>query len=133
MSDWVLFALALAAGGVAGWILAAWRLEGKTGGRITAAEGLAAPLRDAVERYEREIQEMEKTRQAAYGALDQHLKTLAASNEELQRETGSLVNALRSPQVRGRWGEMTLRRVAELAGMSGHCDFKEQETLDGET
>ena len=68
---------------------------------------------------------MEKSRQSAYGGLAEQLKAL-------QKVTGSLDTALRTPQVRGRWGEMTLRRVAELAGMSEHCDFTEQETLTGE-
>jgi DNA recombination protein RmuC len=101
--------------------------------RQKAVEGLVNPLREALNRYEKQILEMEKTRQSAYGALDEHLRTLAAANQQLQKETGSLVTALRTPQVRGRWGEMTLRRVAELAGMSEHCDFTEQETLTGGT
>jgi DNA recombination protein RmuC len=100
--------------------------------RQKAVEGLVNPLREALHRYEMQILEMEKTRQSAYGALDEHLRTLAAANQQLQKETGSLVTALRTPQVRGRWGEMTLRRVAELAGMSEHCDFTEQETLTSE-
>ena len=77
----------------------------------------------------KQILEMEKSRQSAYGSLDQQLKTLAGTSIQLQKETGSLVTALRAPQVRGRWGEMTLRRTAELAGMSAHCDFVEQETM----
>lgn len=101
--------------------------------RQTAIEGLVSPLREALGRYEKQILDMEKTRQSAYGALDEQLRTLAAANQQLQKETGSLVTALRAPQVRGRWGEMTLRRVAELAGMSEHCDFTEQETLTGES
>ena len=100
--------------------------------RRTAIEGLVTPLREALGRYEKQILEMEKTRQSAYGALDEQLRTLAAANQQLQKETGSLATALRAPQVRGRWGEMTLRRVAELAGMSEHCDFTEQETLSTE-
>jgi len=101
--------------------------------RQKAVEGLVSPLREALARYEKQILDMEKTRQSAYGALDEQLRNLAAANQQLQKETGSLVTALRTPQVRGRWGEMTLRRVAELAGMSEHCDFTEQETLAGES
>jgi len=101
--------------------------------RQTAIEGLVSPLREALGRYEKQILDMEKTRQSAYGALDEQLRTLAAANQQLQKETGSLVTALRAPQVRGRWGEMTLRRVAELAGMSEHCDFTEQETLSSDS
>ena len=94
--------------------------------RQKAIEGLVSPLEESLKRYEQQIQEMEKNRQGAYGGLVEQLRTL-------QKVTGGLEIALRTPQVRGRWGEMTLRRVAELAGMSEHCDFTEQESLPGET
>ena len=102
--------------------------------RHKAIEGLVSPLRDAVDRYEREILEMEKARQKAYGTLDEQLRSLAEANQKLQEETTHLANALSSPvKVRGRWGELTLRRVVELAGMSEHCDFTEQETIATES
>lgn len=102
--------------------------------RQKAIEGLVDPLKDALVRYEKQILEMERSRQSAYGGLEQHLKLLAGEAEKLQQQTGSLATALKGgPQVRGRWGEMTLRRVAELAGMSEHCDFTEQETVSGES
>jgi DNA recombination protein RmuC len=95
---------------------------------------LVSPLKDSLDRYEREIQEMEKTRQNAYGGLQEQLRTLSLVNQQLQKETGTLATALKGgSQVRGRWGEMTLRRAAELAGMCEHCDFVEQETLITET
>ncbi len=91
---------------------------------------LVSPLKDALERYEKQIFEMERARQAAYGGLKEQLNQLSSVNQQLQKETGVLANALKGgPQVRGRWGEMTLRRAAELAGMAEHCDFIEQETL----
>jgi DNA recombination protein RmuC len=101
--------------------------------RQQAIENLIKPLNDALKRYEDQVANMEKSRQSAYGGLDQHLKTLAQAHERLQQETGNLVKALRAPQVRGQWGEITLKRVAELAGMVEHCDFREQETAAGET
>jgi DNA recombination protein RmuC len=102
--------------------------------RQKAIEGMVAPLRESLARYEKQIQEMERVRQSAYGGLEQHLKQLASEAEKLQQQTGSLATALKGgPQVRGRWGEMTLRRVVELAGMSEHCDFTEQETLTSES
>ena len=94
--------------------------------RQKAIDGLVSPLKESLVRYEQQIAEMEKSRQSAYGGLAEQLSAL-------QKVTGSLDVALRTPQVRGRWGEMTLRRVAELAGMSQHCDFTEQETLTGGT
>jgi len=102
--------------------------------RQKAIEGLVDPLKNALVRYEKQILEMERSRQSAYGGLEQHLKLLAGEAEKLQQQTGSLATALKGgPQVRGRWGEMTLRRVAELAGMAEHCDFTEQETVSGES
>src|SRR5438876_1124110 len=106
--------------------------EGDLAQRQQAIEGLIKPLNEALQRYETQIANMERARQSAYGGLDQHLKTLAQAHDRLQQETGNLVKALRAPQVRGQWGEITLKRVAELAGMVEHCDFREQETAEGE-
>jgi DNA recombination protein RmuC len=100
--------------------------------RQKAVDAVTAPLKDALNRYEGQIREMERARQTAYGSLEEQLRGLAEVGQRLQRETGNLAAALRAPQVRGRWGEMTLRRVVELAGMSEHCDFVEQETLPSE-
>jgi DNA recombination protein RmuC len=102
--------------------------------RQKAIDGLIAPLKDTLGRYESQILEMEKARQKAYGTLDEQLRTLGQANQKLEEETKRLSNALSSPlKVRGRWGELTLRRVVELAGMSEHCDFTEQETITTET
>jgi DNA recombination protein RmuC len=103
--------------------------KGDIESRQNAIDGLVAPLKESLDKYEKQVIEMEKSRESAYGRLDEQLKNLAGSNQQLQKETGSLVTALRSPQVRGRWGEMTLRRTAELAGMVGRCDFVEQESV----
>ena len=103
--------------------------KGDLDAREAAIRGVVLPLKDTLELYDKRIQEMEGSRQSAYGSLNKQLEILATANEQLQRETGNLVTALRSPQVRGRWGEMTLKRAAELAGMSEYCDFTEQETL----
>lgn len=102
--------------------------------RQKAIDGLVAPLKESLGRYELQILEMEKTRQKAYGTLDEQLRTLAEANKRLEDETKHLANALSSPlKARGRWGELTLRRVVELAGMSEHCDFSEQETIASES
>jgi DNA recombination protein RmuC len=103
--------------------------EGDLGKRQEAIDGLVQPLKEALEKYESEIQAIEATRQRAYGTLEQHLKQLGDTQTQLQRETANLVTALRKPQVRGRWGEITLRRLAELSGMVDHCDFFEQQTV----
>jgi len=100
------------------------------GQKETAISGLVKPLQDALKQYEEHITTIEVARRRDEGALTEQLRTLAQANEQLQRQTGGLVTALRSPSVRGRWGELALRRVAELAGMIQHCDFSEQATLD---
>ncbi|HKI68644.1 MAG TPA: DNA recombination protein RmuC, partial [Verrucomicrobiae bacterium] len=101
--------------------------------REQAIKGLVNPLIETLKRYETQIQEMEKNRQNAYGSLEEQLRNLANVNQQLQKETGTLANTLKGgPAVRGRWGEMTLRRVAELAGMSEHCDFTEQESFESD-
>ncbi len=92
----------------------------------TQISGHVAPLKDSLERMDRQMSGMEKVRQEAYGAVTQHLTTLATTHERLRLETGNLVKALRTPHVRGRWGEVQLRNVVEAAGMLPHCDFQEQ-------
>ena len=90
-----------------------------------AVGGMVQPLADSLGRLEVHVRELERAREKAYGSLGEQVQTLA-------RETATLSTALRSPQTRGRWGEVTLRRVAELAGMVHNCDFQEQETREGD-
>jgi len=102
-------------------------------GRQKAVADLVAPVRDSLEKVDEQIRLMEKERSDAYGGLRQQLQALATTQEKLQSETGNLVRALRTPNVRGRWGEIQLRRVVEIAGMLPYCDFSEQETIFGES
>lgn len=104
--------------------------KGKLGEHQAAMDGMIKPLSETLKRYEDQIRVMEENRHKAYGSLEEQLRMLASTHENLQRETSNLVSALRKPQVRGRWGEMQLRRVAELSGMSMHCDFTEQVSVD---
>jgi DNA recombination protein RmuC len=97
--------------------------------RETAIAQLVAPLKAALERTEQQVQAIERERRDAFTTLRTQLEGLAGGHAQLQRETRNLVTALRRPEVRGRWGEMTLRRVVELAGMAEHCDFTEQLSL----
>jgi DNA recombination protein RmuC len=94
-----------------------------------AIEQLVKPVRDALEKTERQIQNIEKERKEAYGALHKHIETMAFTQEALRDQTQNLVQALRRPEVRGQWGELTLKRLAELAGMVEHCDFYQQENI----
>ena len=95
----------------------------------TQLSGHVAPLKDSLERMDRQMSGMEKVRQEAYGAVTQHLTALATTQDRLRLETGNLVKALRTPHVRGRWGEVQLRNVVEAAGMLPHCDFQEQASI----
>jgi len=104
--------------------------KGDLGKRQEAIDNLLKPLNEVLNRYNDQVQRLEESRQKAYGSLDQQLKSVATTTESLQKETGNLVQALRAPQVRGRWGELTLRRVVELAGMTKYCDFTEQLSVD---
>jgi DNA recombination protein RmuC len=99
-------------------------ITGDMAQRQTAVEGVVQPLAAALEKLDGQVRDLDRARLDAFGALRNELQRLA-------QETGTLANALRNPQTRGRWGEITLRRVAELAGMVKHCDFTEQETREG--
>ena len=95
-------------------------------------EDLVKPIKDGLEKYESEIQRVEKERATMYGELTNELKTVNASSVALRDQTSNLINALRTPTVKGQWGEVQLRRVVELAGMQEHCDFETQVHIDGD-
>ena len=97
------------------------QITGDLAVKQTAIEGIVKPLNDSLGKLETQVRELERTREKALGHLDRELQALA-------RETSILSTALRTPHIRGRWGEVTLRRVAELAGMVPNCDFNEQST-----
>ena len=102
------------------------RAKRELGDREKAVEALVKPIRDALEESKKQISELEKSRSEAYGGIRAQLEAMNVSQKSLRQETQNLVNALRRPEVRGRWGEITLRRLVELAGMVEHCDFQEQ-------
>lgn len=98
--------------------------------RQAAIAEVVAPVREQLETMDRAIQEMERTRAGAYEGLRQQVLSMMEMQGRLRAETASLVRALRSPVARGRWGEIQLRRVVEMAGMLDHCDFVEQATVE---
>ncbi|HVC66308.1 MAG TPA: DNA recombination protein RmuC [Acidimicrobiales bacterium] len=106
--------------------------EGDLARRQEAIEHLLAPIAEQLGRYDEGMQQLERERVRSYTALTEQMQQLATSHDRLQKETRSLVTALRSPQTRGRWGELQLRRVVEMAGMLERCDFTEQVTTDGD-
>lgn len=95
--------------------------------REKSVENLVKPIKEALDKTEKQMRQIENDRKEAYGSLTQHLETMAQTQSLLQSETRNLVQALRRPEVRGQWGEITLKRLAELAGMVEYCDFFEQE------
>ena len=106
--------------------------KGRLGEHQAGLEGTIKPLQEVLRRYEEQLREMERVRAEQAGDLSRQIQALGAMNEALQRETAGLSTALRKPQVSGSWGQMSLRRAAELAGMAPWCDFDEQVTVDTE-
>src|SRR6202030_933250 len=107
--------------------------RGDLDARQKAVADLVTPVRESLSKVDAQIQQMEVARGDAYGELRAQVQSLITTQAKLQSETGNLVRALRTPNVRGRWGEIQLRRVVEIAGMLSYCDFAEQETVTSES
>lgn len=107
--------------------------KGKLGEHQAAMDGMIKPLQETLKRYDQQIKEIEESRHKSFGSLTEQLRSLSTMHERLQKETNSLVTALRRPQVSGSWGQMSLRRAAELAGMTPYCDFYEQVSVTTES
>ncbi len=101
--------------------------------RKTAIHEMLKPINEGLARTQRVVEELKLSGTETYGGVRQHLTALLEDQRRLRDETANLVKALRRPEVRGQWGEMQLRRVAELAGMAAHCDFTEQSSVRSDT
>jgi DNA recombination protein RmuC len=102
------------------------KATGELKAREQAIESLLRPIRETMQRTEQQLQEFDKARRESHGSIASHLQSMGAAQKALSDETRNLVKALRRPEVRGQWGEMTLQRLVELAGMQQHCDFVTQ-------
>lgn len=102
------------------------RAKGDLSAREQAIENMLRPIREMMQRTEAQLHELEKARRETHGSIKTQLEAMAESHKMLSAETRNLVNALRRPEVRGQWGELTLHRLVELAGMVEHCDFVKQ-------
>ena len=107
--------------------------QGDLESRQKAVADMVAPVRESLNKVDAQIQQLEVERGKAYSAMHTQVQSLIMTQKELQSETGNLVRALRTPNVRGRWGEIQLRRVVEIAGLLSYCDFTEQESVTTET
>jgi len=108
--------------------LSAEALQRNNDSFLQLARSQLEPIAETLKVFDQKTQALDQERQRAYGTLTEQVKALAEGQERLRAETGSLRTALRAPHVRGRWGEIQLKRVVELAGMLPHCDFEEQTT-----
>jgi DNA recombination protein RmuC len=106
--------------------------EGNLDERKSAIAEMLKPVKESIDSYKKRIEELEKGSEKTFGQVTEMLSNIQATNASLQKETGALVNALRNPRVRGRWGEIGLKRVVEFSGLSAHCDFIEQVYTEGE-
>ncbi|NMD02692.1 MAG: DNA recombination protein RmuC, partial [Bacteroidales bacterium] len=106
--------------------------EGNLDERKSAIDEMLKPVRESIDIYRKRIEELEKGSKETFGQVTEMLSGLRLTSASLQKETGALVNALRNPRGRGRWGEIGLKRVVEFSGMSEHCDFVEQVFREGE-
>lgn len=100
--------------------------------RKKAIEDLLKPVKEAIETYKAKVEELGNNSSISFGKVAEMMEKIQATHSSLQRETGALVNALRNPRVRGRWGEIGLKRLVEFSGMSAHCDFIEQAWSEGD-
>lgn len=106
--------------------------KGDLGKRQEAIQGLVRPLSDSLKQFEEHIRTTEKNRQEAYSGLTEQLKAISTTQQQLQKETGNLVTALRTPKTIGSWGQIALERVVELSGMSEHIDFTKEASVTTE-